>query len=357
MSARYQPLSQVASDSDPALSATSVDTRAPLSDESFNGSKSSQKLSLNTPRDSFRIRLSIASLVALVLLASLKLHPWLDDSEPSSTASSSSLFESSAPLAHCPAPVPPAADPPAPVNPWSPLNVSEIAAVHQWISLPDRGLNLTDFHRNATTQDNFIYLVELYPPTKAETVSYIEDPEKFAPPQRLARVTVHHGGQEIPVVKDYLVGPLPVSRETKVRELTEIYRREIPFHARGMADIAEFGEFVLGISDQLNSAMQVRQFPFTSKSSLRASLTQELFGASVFGANRTLAVGTSAPFSFDGSFRRIWITWRHNVAGPFLHPVDFFQYVDVSGTDRTKWKVLKVCLLTLRHLFGMLMSG
>lgn len=73
------------------------------------------------------------------------------------------------------------------------------------------------------------------------------------------------------------------------------------------------------------------------------TLVQDLFGASARGLpNDTLVGALTGPFSYDGSFRRGWIYWRRNVAGTWLHPINFFQYVDVSGTDTSQWKVLKV---------------
>lgn len=72
---------------------------------------------------------------------------------------------------------------------------------------------------------------------------------------------------------------------------------------------------------------------------------QALFGGSVRGLpNDTLVAGMSAPFSFDGSFRRAWVSYRRNVPGPWLHPVNFFQYIDFTGTDPEHWQVLKVRL-------------
>lgn len=72
---------------------------------------------------------------------------------------------------------------------------------------------------------------------------------------------------------------------------------------------------------------------------------KELFGGQAAGLpNDTLVAGGCGPFSFDGSFRRLWIGWRRNIPGPFLHPLNFYQYVDVSGTDSSQWKVLKVCI-------------
>ncbi|KAF9535149.1 copper amine oxidase [Crepidotus variabilis] len=43
--------------------------------------------------------------------------------------------------------------------------------------------------------------------------------------------------------------------------------------------------------------------------------------------------------------KRLWVTWRRNTAGSFLLPFNFYQYVDISGTDTSQWKVLK----TLYH--------
>jgi primary-amine oxidase len=48
------------------------------------------------------------------------------------------------------------------------------------------------------------------------------------------------------------------------------------------------------------------------------------------------------PFSYDGAFRRGWLTWRRNAPGPWLHPVSFWQYADISGTDPSHWRILKV---------------
>ena len=71
---------------------------------------------------------------------------------------------------------------------------------------------------------------------------------------------------------------------------------------------------------------------------------QELFGGVALGLpNDTLVGGATGPLSFDGSFRRGWINWRRNVPGPYLHPVGFFLYVDMTGTDSKEWKLLKVC--------------
>lgn len=60
----------------------------------------------------------------------------------------------------------------------------------------------------------------------------------------------------------------------------------------------------------------------------------------------------SGPFSFDGSFRRLWMTWRRAGAGAYLLPVNFYQYIDVSGTDTSQWKTLKVLPFNLCPAFS-----
>ena len=61
--------------------------------------------------------------------------------------------------------------------------------------------------------------------------------------------------------------------------------------------------------------------------------------------------GFTGPFSYDGSFRRMWMTWRRNLAGSYILPVNFYTYIDISGTDKTQWKILKVFILSLSCLF------
>jgi hypothetical protein len=43
-----------------------------------------------------------------------------------------------------------------------------------------------------------------------------------------------------------------------------------------------------------------------------------------------------------GSFRRVWVTWRYNVAGSYILPINFYNYVDMSGTDESKFRILRV---------------
>ncbi|KAI0696783.1 amine oxidase catalytic domain-containing protein [Cytidiella melzeri] len=235
------------------------------------------------------------------------------------------------PLQQCAASKPRPAEPPATVNLWASLTINETVSVHEWLTQASRGLNLTAADR-ASLSDNSIYHIEVYRPAKDDALAYLTSPSEDKFPRRYSRVSLHLGGRPQaeggPVIKDYLVGPLPIDGETVIKELTEIYHREdIPFNARGFGGIP-FVELPHLLATYMPRIARV---------------TQDLFDGVALGLdNDTLSASASGPYSFDGTFRRTWIAWRKNVAGPWLHPINFFQYVDISGTDPKQWKVLKI---------------
>jgi primary-amine oxidase len=145
---------------------------------------------------------------------------------------------------HCASSLPHGALPPVPVNLWASLTVPETSAIYTWLEAPERNLNLTR-SRGSILTDNVVYGIETYYPPKSEALAYLENSAASPPPAKFARVTIHHGGVEEPVVVDYLVGPLPVGPRTAIRPLKEIYHREdIPFNARGFSDIEEIPLFL-----------------------------------------------------------------------------------------------------------------
>ncbi|KAF4575382.1 hypothetical protein EYR36_006741 [Pleurotus pulmonarius] len=227
-------------------------------------------------------------------------------------------------LKHCPATTPPIAHPPAPINLWAPLSIAETSQVHAFLCRPSLGLNLTI--SNAQPNDNSVFLIETHPPAKAAALAYLSDPVTKRPPDRFARVVVHLGGQEWPVIKDYIVGPLPVSERTTLEERRGIYHRDdIPYNARGFNLGPELARLLGQIMPPLSEAMQA------------------LLGGVARGLpNDTLVAGASAPWGIDGSFRRAWISWKRNIPGAWINPLNLYMYVDMSGTDSSQHKILKL---------------
>lgn len=122
-------------------------------------------------------------------------------------------------------------------------------------------------------------------------------------------------------MRDYLIGPLPLSNETTLRRLTEIYTNpDIPYNARLFVrqDMVDFGTFFKKTLLSLDA------------------LLEDLFGTT------DLVMGGQAPMSYDGSWRRFWSPLRYNVPGIYLHPIDLQFYVDTTDLDLENWKILKV---------------
>ncbi|KAI0646161.1 amine oxidase catalytic domain-containing protein [Trametes meyenii] len=288
-----------------------------------------------TPRTSrpFRSRRFVFSLLALLGVVGFSAFYALSPSQSARYAAEHLLpggaFVNGAgeQLQKCPSGLPPAAAPPAKLNPFASLTIDDTVAIADWLFAPERALNLT-LGTKAGLADNFIYHIDAFRPAKRDALAYLDHPDRDAavPPERFARVTIHHGAASEPYVMDHLVGPLPVGPKTRIRKLTEIYHRDsIPYNARGFTSGSELTPLLVDYMPKL------------------ADATEDLFGGSARGLpNDTLVAGVMAPLSFDGSFRRGWISWRRNTPGPWLHPVNFFQYVDFTGTDPSKWKLLKL---------------
>ena len=160
------------------------------------------------------------------------------------------------PVERCVSDAPAAAFPPVPVNLWSSLSVSEALEIRNWLESPLRHLNLTA-DDNPATSDNHIFGIEAIRPPKAESLAYLNSQTTVPRPKRFAKAIVHHGAARKPVIKEYLVGPLPVGPTTTISEVKGIYHREdIPFNAR-MSVQTELGQFIGKFMPKLAEATQV----------------------------------------------------------------------------------------------------
>lgn len=175
-----------------------------------------------------------------------------------SYSSTSTLSESTISfngLKQCASPLPPAVEPPAPVNIWASLTVPETTAIQSWLEAPERNLNLTRA-MGSRLSDNVIFMIEVYYPPKADALAYLESPTTVPPPDRSARVSIHHGS--VPVIRDYLVGPLPIGSSTTIKPLTEIYHRDdIPFHAAGYVTGSELPILISSFAGQYEEVFLV----------------------------------------------------------------------------------------------------
>lgn len=214
----------------------------------------------HTPRTP-RTRRKALTLIALLGVVGFSAFYTLAPSKGANYAAQGSLgfdADSDDQLAKCPSGLPPAATPPTKVNPFASLTIADTVSVSEWLLAPERGLNLTRGDKNPQLADNLIYHVDAFRPVKKDAVAYLDNPDTVSPPERFARVTIHHGAAAEPYVMDYLVGPLPVSEKTTMRKLTEIYHRDsIPFNARGYTTMGELSPLLTMIMPPLSEVTEV----------------------------------------------------------------------------------------------------
>ncbi|KAF9226809.1 amine oxidase catalytic domain-containing protein [Gyrodon lividus] len=277
-----------------------------------------------SPRQSGYRLASVVVIFALALFLFFRLDPSFLTDELG--VPSPPVHDEADNLGQCPPSTAPVAYPPAPINPWTSLTVKEIAQIQKWLNAPEQGLNLT-LGDIARPSDNHVYIIEAHYPQKSDVLHYLSSPSISSLPPKFARVVIHHGAALEPVVTNYLVGPLPIGPQTTLSHFTDIYHIDtIPYNARAF-DARDW------------SAPEI----YSKMAAPLADALQELFGGTAAGLpNDTLVTGGSGPFSFDGSFRRMWLGWRRNAPGPYLHPLNLYQYIDMSGTDPSQWKQLKI---------------
>jgi primary-amine oxidase len=87
--------------------------------------------------------------------------------------------------------------------------------------------------------DNVILLVEASQPDKAQVLPYL-DGAADAPP-KFAHAVIAHAGEVPATIKDWLIGPLPISHKTTVRQLTEIYHEPtVPYNGLASAVLIRY---------------------------------------------------------------------------------------------------------------------
>ncbi|KAJ7111935.1 amine oxidase catalytic domain-containing protein [Mycena epipterygia] len=229
-------------------------------------------------------------------------------------------------------------------NVWKNFDVQEAVAIRDWLWVykdsNGNGFNLTTGNA-ATDLDNSISLIENFPPPKADVLEYFD--QNAASPQRFAKILLMLGGASPPSISQYLLGPLPspISALTlsaaplELRPLKHIYTSpDVPYTARLWAQNGTHTlKFFLSIMAPLRNA------------------TQDLLGGVVLGETPLppglglepdLVFGGSTPFSYDGSFRRMWLQLKKNTPGSYLKALDMYFYVDVTSIDPSEWYLIRM---------------
>ena len=262
------------------------------------------------------IVISVALLIALIVVATKQTKP----------KSADSGVHTKATVQLCADGMSNPTKPPKSAGVFDDLTVKEIASVRDYL-LMQAELNLTSYLQ-ATLNSNYIYLIQLLPPSKDEALAYLDG--DGAKPEKKAIAVVFHGATDPPVVREYVVSPASDPNKHDIRRIPGKQRNFVPFNAR---PFDAFVEHTALHSAVLNDACQT----------LKKLMAESYDGFSYNDcAEKCLEPVTISPMGFTGEDRFSWIFFTRKVTGQYTYPLDLQLLVDHSGVDATKWKILKV---------------
>ncbi|KAJ1329863.1 diamine oxidase [Microdochium nivale] len=206
-------------------------------------------------------------------------------------------------------------------NIWQGLTKAEAVDVIKFLHSDAAGLNLTAA-ANATDWDNTILSVELLLPNKTEILPYING-NATELPIRHARAILMFGATENPYVREYVIGPLPITNTTTVSPYT--------FRTTRGGD----GKVKIYNADQSKYV------------DLTASILQEAEDVTKFLWNLTAADKLQLPLAFMAP---VTITdndvdqWQSFIAPTTsiydtvtLLPLGLYVRTNITGRDPSKW--------------------
>ncbi|XP_056143718.1 retina-specific copper amine oxidase [Lampris incognitus] len=174
-------------------------------------------------------------------------------------------------------------------------------------------------HQLTEPSKNFLFLIDLSLPQKAEALGYLEG--KSPRPAREATVVVFYGVRGH--IKEYVVGPLP--NPSYFRDVTlERYKMEVPINARTVT----VGEYKL-----LFGFLDAEVF------SELGDLLRESFD--VHGDKR-LNPFEQMPRGVKSGQRKTWVSFFRDADGMYIHPVGFEVLVNHGSVNASDWRVERV---------------
>jgi primary-amine oxidase len=212
-------------------------------------------------------------------------------------------------------------------NIWIDITERDVIDVLKYINTVPNNLNLTAA-QNATLWDNFVHGIELVRPSKKDAQDFITR-TNTVPPERWARVAIHHGTSSEVYWDEYIVGPLPISPKTSIRQLEYPHRTALN-HSRTLVP----------------DALSFKIWPYSVAQAI-SDITQDLLGGTIN------ADGRFDPDGLELSFRDPWVehgriirwcsfqrTGNYADAGTLL-PQGLYVKLDTTTRDSANWKVLR----------------
>lgn len=173
----------------------------------------------------------------------------------------------------------------------------------------------------AKPSENFIFLIDLVLPKKAEALSYLDS--QGHKPVRQASVVVFFG--ESNYLKEYIVGPLPgpLTHQDVTREKYKV--EGLKFTARPVT----IGEYV-----QIFKLIYGKVF-YQMKTELKESFGYD-------PENPNLSIFEGMPRGVKSGDRKTWIGFFRDFSGMYIHPVGFEILVHHESKNSSDWTIEKL---------------
>ena len=268
------------------------------------------------------IVISIALLIALIVVATKSKKAEEPDSSKNSESNGAGTKDG-----YCAEGLSSPNDTPKSAGVFDDLTVDELTAVRDYLmQQPELGLTK---YEEATVNSNYIYLVQLSPPSKDEVLAYLDN--DGAKPKRKAVAVVFHGAADPPVVKEYIISPVANPTKYVTRKVPGGQRDSVPFNARPYDSFVE------------NTALD-KAIVRGAAQNLSKLMRESYDGYSYYPGctEKCLFFLYTAPMGFTSDDRYSWIFFVRNTVGHYQHPLDLQLLVDHAGADVSKWKILKV---------------
>lgn len=195
-----------------------------------------------------------------------------------------------------------------------------------WLVDPGQGLNLTDTSSpNLSLSDTYIWYIDILKSNKSDILSYL-DCNGAVP--RYVRVPLIEGGRKVAIV-----GPLPISSSTKIQPLDSVSNGPNGVKllwsvgpvdpVRSVAIDNLVNRTLAPIADPMNEILDIAFYGFS-------------------GHRSTIIYSMQSPASMDGEKSVFWSPFRRNGMEPWNQVSDLYIQFDVTGTDASQWKSMKV---------------
>lgn len=216
-------------------------------------------------------------------------------------------------------------------NIWNDLTNDEVVDVVEYLHSSLAGLNLTR-PSLASSWDNAVLIIETLRPNKTDALQFLDG--SGDQPGRYARATIDHGVSNPAEIREYMVGPLPISSKTKIEPLSFLHNsgRSATPHSDSnpeglMTWLRELGADIEDITSDLLDCKPTFIFPQPGD---------------INPDNGTCIFNPVSPGQEEIERNVRWIGFSRLANAWSLLPQGLYIKIDITGRDPVGWKLLHV---------------